>query len=237
MKLFLDTLIKKWPEYLLESIVIFGSILGAISMENWNEERKERAFEQKMLAELQVSLTRDIRDLNFNIKMHKEAMQSQRRIIEWLDSDENMNDSLCYDFGKSNYWTVFIRNSGTYETLKSTGITLITNDSLRKAISYLYEMKYDFHDEIESQYNSMLKQKWEAIDDQFFSNSFVDSDNPMLLANCMQPTNLTGLRSSNPYRYNLENMIELNQLFIREMEVSKNRATRIIEIIDNIYNE
>ena len=237
MKRLFTTLAQKWPELLLEGMVIVSSILLAIWLENWNEERKERAFEQKMLAELQTSLSRDIRDLNFNRNMHEKAMASQKNIIEWLDSTDEVSDSLCYDFGKSNYWTVFIRNSGTYETLKSNGITLIKNDSLRKAITYLYEIKYDFLDEIEEEYNTMLRHKWEAIDPLFFSHTFVDSNSPILLANCMRPTDMEGLRGSNQFRFNMESMIEMNILFNKEMSISINRATRIIDWIDHIYLE
>ncbi|MEQ8712724.1 MAG: DUF6090 family protein [Cyclobacteriaceae bacterium] len=49
MKRLLTTLKEKWPEYLLEIIVLVVGIYGAFALDSWNEHRKNASEEQQML--------------------------------------------------------------------------------------------------------------------------------------------------------------------------------------------
>ncbi|MEQ8241203.1 MAG: hypothetical protein RIA69_18455 [Cyclobacteriaceae bacterium] len=60
MKRILTTLSEKWPEYLLEILVLIIGIYGAFAVDNWNERRKEKATVQMLMKELVENLEYDI---------------------------------------------------------------------------------------------------------------------------------------------------------------------------------
>ncbi len=60
MKKLLDTLSEKWPEYLLEILVLIIGIFGAFELDSWNEARKERRLETKYLKSINADLQSDL---------------------------------------------------------------------------------------------------------------------------------------------------------------------------------
>ena len=68
MKKLLETLKQKWAEYLLEILVITIGILGAYSLNNWNENNKAHVFEQKLLTELRNTIVADFFNADRSIR-------------------------------------------------------------------------------------------------------------------------------------------------------------------------
>lgn len=231
MKRIFTTLAQKWPEYLLEILVITVGILGAFALNNWNEDRKQKTFERGLLEQLRIGLSKDVSDLNSNILEHQQSVTSQRKITEWLKSEDPYVDSLCWDFGTSNAYTVFISNDDAFKTLNSYGVGTLRNDSLKNVLINLYEQTYDYHDEMEGQYNELQLFKIKNIDASLFDGSFLDSNRPGYRG-CMTPVNVDQLKRSTEYYFTAKSALEFNILFIELMESAKKEAESLIQLIN-----
>ena len=74
MKKILETLKRKWAEYLLEIIVIMFGILGAFTLNNWNEARKNRKLEIAYLKNVNEEFKGNLIQFNQNLEDHLELL-------------------------------------------------------------------------------------------------------------------------------------------------------------------
>lgn len=142
MKKILETLKRKWTEYLLEILVIIIGILLAFMLDSWNEKIKLKDDELNTLIELRNDLRLNVADIESNIGGFERSINSNKIIKHYLINNLPYNDSLDNHFAFLFPYVVFNINQTTFDNLKTTGLSLISNDSLRKSISALYG--YDF---------------------------------------------------------------------------------------------
>jgi hypothetical protein len=142
-----------------EIILVVIGILIALQINNWNEHRKDRQVELKILKEMKLALNNDIRNLKINLRSYKSVKRSLEIIKEQLPLEIPTNDSLQYAFRNSLFNNSVAPNIGAYETLKAKGIDLISNDSLRAQIIDLYEISYKYYQD--------------KAKDKFLSESFI----------------------------------------------------------------
>jgi hypothetical protein len=155
MKKFLSAFKNKWPEYILEIIVITFGILGAFALNSWNEKSKIEEDELQILQEIQSNLSLDSIDINENYFAHNMA-------IQLLDSLEEANENNLSDIEVALFLHrslrdyVYIPQLSAFETLKAKGVDLITNDSLRISILRLYDFYYRAMVIIENDYKPAI---------------------------------------------------------------------------------
>ncbi|NNK80472.1 MAG: hypothetical protein HKO93_03155 [Flavobacteriales bacterium] len=122
-----------------EIILVVIGILIALQVNDWNEQRKLKSEEIELLREMRSALTSDLEDIRSNIDEHESALRSCRLISNAFNEGLPYHDSLKFYFGDALNTTRFGHSSGPYETLKTKGADLVTNDSLRLKLSEYYD--------------------------------------------------------------------------------------------------
>jgi len=150
---------RKWRKYLLEFISIFVAVISAFALNNWSENRRDHEAASKILIEISNGLEKDLEDIKTNILGHEFGLESCEYWHRVLQGKEVGKDSLEHQFSRLTRDFISLQNSTGYESLKSKGLELIADDSLRNDIITLYEFEYQILDKMEEEYNEMQFQE------------------------------------------------------------------------------
>lgn len=115
-----------------EIVLVMIGILLALQVNNWNQNRLNKEYEQKMLHELVEDLKLDTTYLNVQFK-RIDRFEASGDLI--LNDPQNMKDNPdIFLFGG----VYFIQNSKTIETIKSGDLQIPFDDNLRNQINSQY---------------------------------------------------------------------------------------------------
>ncbi len=125
-----------------EILLVVIGILIALQINNWNISRLEQETEIKILEEIYSNLSTDVRNINQKIRENSYFLNANQNVLTHLKEKTVITKSLERDyaslFGQGDFRPVTIG----YENLKSRGVSIIKNDSLRSTITELYDSKY-----------------------------------------------------------------------------------------------
>lgn len=148
-----DNQFLKYSRYAIgEILLVVIGILIALQVNNWNENRKTKIAEKKILKELRSDLAQNLFDIEGNIDYLNDCKISNEIILYHIDNKTPYNDSLNYHFSNLFPYITFNVNQTSYESLKLQGFNLISNDSLRIIISDLYANKFESYRKFENTY-------------------------------------------------------------------------------------
>jgi hypothetical protein len=159
----------KYLKYAIgEIVLVVIGILIALSINNWNEKRKQDRYERKMLVEIYSSLKSDYNRCQNLLTGVKKQFIANDSIIKFIKNETG--DIITLE----NYFTISSINRkidfqiSAYESLKSKGLDIISNDSVRKSLSNLYDFSYPNIMNNFSNYNIHLRNEWRP----FMINNF-----------------------------------------------------------------
>lgn len=148
-KLLTENKLSKYLIYAIgEIVLIVIGIMIALSLNNANDVKNQRRKEHALLNEMHQNLKIDLKDLDYNIKESVKRIQANEIILKALQERMPMHDSLKPYYANIIGNFQLTNNTAAWENLKSVGMDLISNDSLRNAISNLYTVKYRYLDNV-----------------------------------------------------------------------------------------
>lgn len=119
-------------------------ILIALQINNWNEWRKDREREHKILESLSENLQRNAVILRDGIREIKELHHSSEIIFDFFDEKIAYEDSLYNHFRlarRSGVMQGLVSSEG-YENYKNAGFDIILSDTIKSSVLYLFEVRY-----------------------------------------------------------------------------------------------
>lgn len=121
-----------------------AGILIALWINRCDEGLKRRNLEEKSLKELYSALNSDHKDIKETLEQVEIDIYAVTRVQQFLKKEVPPFDSLRYFIPHAFAYSFHLANTAAYETLKSRGLDLISNDSLRLKITELYDVTYDY---------------------------------------------------------------------------------------------
>jgi len=214
-------------------ILIFGIVI-AIQFNNWNEHRKDKDFEISILKAIKSDLKIDSTGVEGDIGIHKEQITSSNIILNHLNNDLPYHDSLDVYFDGTTIFTTNGANTASYETLKSLGVGLISNDKIRNQIIFYYDSRQTFSQGVGQGVKDLVKHAVKYVFDKRFEEVFNYSLNlgenlePIGSIGSMKPINYESLKTDLEYKYYLKTMKNLNKIYLDVLYDEKSKIARLM---------
>ena len=123
-----------------EIILVVIGILIALSINNWNEDRKIKKQEEQIYTELKSDLIQTKTDIQKTISQHKKILKSSQQLVIEISNKKSYSDSIYRLFADSGSDFNIIPKTSAFENLKNIGLNTLSNDSLRISISNLFQL-------------------------------------------------------------------------------------------------
>jgi len=205
-----------------EIVLVVIGILIALSINNWNEGRKERILEKEALNNLLTSLSSDIENqINYNIRILKENIVDINFIKQLLNGDIIYNDSMDVHFGVQMTSKGFSPEVTAHKELENKGTHIILNSELKNKILKIYDSSYpEAQRRIENYQQNLMS---------FFR--------PVMYKNFVFKVNTEGDNVYTPI--NVEELLK-NQLFMNTVETAHlnfiNNYKHFLKIQEEVIN-
>jgi hypothetical protein len=127
-----------------EIFLIFAGITLALWFSNWNETRRERVVERRVLTDIIANLHANAAHIEDNIKFDRSSVQACNTILAAIEARGPWLDDYEVTLDNCRWWSSPFLSAAAYDSLKLRGTDLITDRGLRDDIVKLYELNYAY---------------------------------------------------------------------------------------------
>ncbi|RNC87989.1 MAG: hypothetical protein ED556_02020 [Winogradskyella sp.] len=217
-----------------EIVLVVIGILIALQINNWNENRKDRAEELKILKSLHKEVKSNIAAFDFDYTIQQRNMKAIQNVVILRPSLYTLGqlDSIFSSTRPHSYNASF----GILNSIVSTGkIELITNDSLKESISELKDYIIDYREDEDKTLDmgTYITKLW--VEDEFYiDNEILMGVRPRTaLEEQQDKQKYIALYNSPKIKKAFLSMLTLNAGVIEEGGRLKHRFTRLLETIES----
>ena len=125
-----------------EIVLVVIGILIALSINNWNENKKLQHEELKLLFDLKTNLESNLNNFKNDTLSNHEDLAYYQKIETYIKDDLPYNEELDTSFGRLTFWSSSYIINTAYSSLQSKGLDLISNEALKTAIVNMYEIEF-----------------------------------------------------------------------------------------------
>ena len=136
-----------------EIILVVIGILIALSINNWNEGRKQKLVEINILNGIKSDILQDTIDINYNIRAFKTIIKTDSLLIAHFNNNGKNTPQIAsllhanFSYAEN----IIILHHSHFDQAKQEGLSIISNRALRDSISRLYEFHYNSLEQVEQE--------------------------------------------------------------------------------------
>jgi hypothetical protein len=228
-KLIAEGNLKRYLLYAIgEILLVVIGILVALQLNNWNEYKKERAVERKLLIELTENLEINAIRLNSDLQKELKSIAAINFVVGHLDNSRPYHDSLDVYFASAFFSPDIVLSASGFESIKSKGFEIVENETLRKTIMDLFDVTYA----------NMLSETV-RLEDQFWASSVLPLIHQYFryTEKGAKPVDYESLLKSEKFKNMLIHRKHFRELALRLKSEALHHTESTMELIENELKE
>ena len=211
-----------------EIILVVIGILIALSINNWNENRKRQNEELILLADVKNNLEMTLTSFRSDTIYNANTIVQYHKIENYIDNDLPYSIELDSVFGILTFWNGPTITASAYNSLQSKGLDLIKNEALKQDIINMYD---EVLKELFTDYENAESKLSEIIVDPFFVKHVKRLNNKSL--NLARPNDFESLKKNQEFSNILSAIIRQRKKGIIYYAVVMNQIETLIDEIEN----
>lgn len=122
-----------------EIVLLVIGIMIAVQINNWNEVKQQKQLELQTLKEIRGSIETNLAEMERLSAAHSAQVEHFKDLVTHMEQDLPYHDSLETKMAAIFGWYTPLFDFAPYETLKTRGVELISNDTVKRNIIAVYE--------------------------------------------------------------------------------------------------